>query len=501
MKRKSINRITRRTKGSNQGNQQRPAAPADNSLWSRTLATFNDCSDLTQSSLNHKHIHFLYFDHLLDKDTLNREVMQPLEEIPEEELSSFLQNEQFEELQTSEDITEKIVQGFIAVFLEKDKVFVTNLYGPQTRSVEESETESTILGNHDAFIESTSVNLSLIRRRLKTPRLKVITLYAGEISRTEITLTYIEGLVDKELLQNVKERINDVEVDAILDSPMFIQMIDDAPYSFFPQYFDSERPDVVIRNLCKGKIAGFAANSPTAFLAPSNFFDFFHSPDDWSQRWAISSATRLLRMLAFFITLTFTAFYVAVTTYHYEMIPEALIIGLAESRNKVPFTPLIEALLMEITIELLREAGARLPTKIGQTIGIVGGIVIGQSAVQAGLVSNTLIIAVAISAIASFVMPNYTLSAGLRIARFGLILLAGALGNYGLLLGIVILLIHLSTLSSLSTPYFNPIAPLHPRELLRAILRPPYGSQSMRPTQARTHNKDDIKSIGARNNE
>ncbi|SDI16523.1 spore germination protein [Alteribacillus bidgolensis] len=469
-----------------------------NTLFQSTLQTLENCADLKQYSLINKDLQFLYFEHLIDEDALEREILARLELVSKDQILTYLQNAQFEHIETSENLVEKIMEGYVAVFYRNGRAWVTDMYGPEVRSIRPSETETTIVGNHDAFIESLYTNLSLVRRRLKTPKLKVLLFEVGEISRSEIALLYIDGLVDEDLLQTLVDKIKDVEIDIVIDSPMFVQLIDDHPYSFFPQYLSTERPDIVISNLSQGKIAGFVENSPVSFLSPTNFFDFFHSPDDMSQRWLVGSATRLMRFLAFFITLTFTAFYVAVTTFHYEMIPESLLISLAESRNRVPFSPLIEALMMEVTIELLREAGARLPTKIGQTIGIVGGIVIGQAAVQAGLVSNTLIIAVAISAIASFVMPSYMLSAALRVARFGFILLAGVLGNFGLVLGITLLLIHLSTLSNISTPYFNPLVPLHPKDLASAVLRLPYWQYSERTTQALTRNKRNNKTSGRR---
>ncbi|MFB4165257.1 spore germination protein [Alteribacillus sp. JSM 102045] len=490
-----INRINRSSKKSdNNPYEQMPTI----SLFEAAIETLENCADLKSYSLINKHLHFLYFEHLIDEESLEREILSPLEFLPIEEVHPYLQNAQFEKIDNSEDLVEKIMEGFVAVFYQQTEAWVINMYGPEVRSIRPSETETTIVGNHDAFIESLYINLSLIRRRLKSPKLKVRKFMVGEISRSEVVLMYIDGLVDEDLLQNLIEKIKEVEIDIVIDSPMFVQLIDDHPYSFFPQFLTTERPDIVISNLSQGKIAGMVENSPVSFISPTNFFDFFHSPDDLSQRWLVGSATRLMRLLAFLITLTFTAFYVAVTTFHYEMIPQSLLISLAESRNRVPFSPLIEALMMEVTIELLREAGARLPTKIGQTIGIVGGIVIGQAAVQAGLVSNTLIIAVAISAIASFVMPSYMLSAALRVARFGLIVLAGILGNFGLVIGVTLLLIHLSTLSNISTPYFNPLVPLHPKDLASAMLRLPYWKYSERTTQALSRNKRNNKTSGRR---
>lgn len=243
-------------------------------------------------------------------------------------------------------------------------------------------------------------------------------------------------------------RIQAIEMDAVYDTSMLIQCIEDSPKSVFPQFITSERPDAIASKLVSGRVVGLCDGSPSAFSAPTSVFEFFSSSDDYYQRWMVGTGIRLLRFVAFIITVAFTALYVSVTTYHYEMIPENLLIPLTESRSRVPFPPLYEALLMETTIELLREAGARLPTKIGQTIGIVGGIVIGQAAVQAGLTSNILIIAVAISAISSFVIPSYAMSGSIRIIRFGIIVLAGIWGNFGIAIGFTAIIIHLGECSA-----------------------------------------------------
>jgi len=284
-------------------------------------------------------------------------------------------------------------------------------------------------------------------------------------------------------------RINKVELDAIYDNNMLIQLLDDQPNSVFPIFVTTERADTAASKLVAGKVLGILDGSPSVLSAPASFFEFFTSSDDYYQRWAVGTATRFLRFLALFATLTFTALYVSITTYHYEMIPESLLLTITQSRDKVPFPPIYEAMLMEITIELLREAGARLPTKIGQTIGIVGGIVIGQAAVQAGLTSNILIIAVASSAIASFVIPSYTMSASIRLIRFGIILMAGILGNLGILIGIAFIVIHLSSLTSLNSSYLTPIAPVNFNDMRDVFIRAPFRFLKKRPSQSKTKNE------------
>lgn len=250
----------------------------------------------------------------------------------------------------------------------------------------------------------------------------------------------------------------------------------------------TERPDVVISKIIGGRIVGFLDGSPSVFSGPTSFFDFFSSPDDYYSRWILGSATRILRMIGFILTLVLTALYVSAITYHYEMIPHAMLYNLTESRSKVPFPPLFEAMMMETTIELLREAGARLPTKIGQTIGIVGGIVIGQAAVQAGFTSNILIMTVATSAITSFVVPSYIMSGSIRLIRFGFILLAGLLGNLGLIIGIGFMTIHLAGIKSLGTSYLTPISPFNLSDILDTFIRGPFWAFKKRPSIVKTKN-------------
>ncbi|MEB1809895.1 MAG: spore germination protein [Bacillaceae bacterium] len=447
---------------------------------------FENCSDIKHYSMASLQIDFLYFKSLISKDIFEREILNPLNHNLEP--SELFTSQQFEIGKSAERVVEGILDGNVAIFYNQ-QIFLLDAYEPKNRAIEQTETESTITGAHDAFIEGLEPNLSLIRKRVKSSKLKIIKLRAGEVTKTDLVILYIEDIANEVFVNTLKERISAIEIDAIYDTDMFVQLIDEHPNSIFPQFNTTERPDVVVNQLVNGKVVGLVDNSPTAFIAPTNFFEFFDSPDDKNQRWAIGTATKLLRYLSIVITITFTAFYVAVTTYHYEMIPETLLLSLAESRHRVPFPPLLEALIMEITIELLREAGARLPTKIGQTIGIVGGIVIGQAAVQAGLVSNTLIIAVAISAIASFVLPSYMLSASIRIARFGLIILAGALGNFGLLIGIIFILLHLVKVTSLQMSYLTPVAPIEASDLKTAIIRAPYWADKERTSEAVPKNK------------
>lgn len=456
--------------------------------FERTLNEFKDCADIVYREMPDIQLQMVYFGHLMGSEHFSREILIPLGNANENQVSQLLERSQFIEMTSSDELINAVLNGAVALF-HQGKSYAVDVGKPESRSIQESESEVVITGPHDSFVETAAQNLSLVRRRVKSSHLKVVRLEVGEVTKTFVYVLYIDGLANMEFVQEFIKRVELIEVDAIHDGNMLVQYIDDNPNSIFPQFPTTERTDSAVSKLVAGRIIAIVDGSPSVISAPASFFEFFSSPDDYYQRWALGTATRLLRFAAFIVTITFTALYVSVTTFHYEMIPEDLLLTLTESRSRVPFPPIYEALLLEITIELLREAGARLPSKIGQTIGIVGGIVIGQAAVQAGLTSNILIIAVASSAIASFVIPSYMMSASIRLARFGLILLAGILGNFGLMLGICLMVIHLAGLTSLSSSYLTPIAPNVLKDWRDTFIRAPFWMLKERPTQAKTPNK------------
>lgn len=451
------------------------------------LDEFDQCADLSHRSFPEISTDIVYFPHSVDNEMFIQEILIPFDRLKADEIERLFEQSKFTKATDSKTVVVGILDGSVAVF-HRDTVYLLGAYGPEARGVQQSETESVIAGPHDAFVEDALTNLSLVRRRIKSSHLKIIKCSVGEISKTGVYILYVKDIANLAYVEDLQNRINRIETDAINDGGTLTQYIEDKPNSVFPQFLTTERPDVAVSKLAAGRIITIIDNSPTAISAPASFFEFFSSPDDYYQRWALGTALRLLRFLALVITISFTAMYVSVTTFHYEMIPEALLRTLAESRNRVPFPPVYEALLMEIMIELLREAGARLPTKIGQTIGIVGGIVIGQAAVQAGLTSNVLIIAVASSAIASFVIPSYMMSASIRLIRFGIIILTGIWGNMGLVMGIALIVIHLSSLTSLGSSYLTPVAPMKTGDWKDVFFRAPFSKLTSRPSQVKTAN-------------
>jgi spore germination protein len=433
------------------------------------ISTFTNSSDLSVSEFPHLTVKIYYFSYLINKDHFEQ-FLSTIRNITTEELKSFLNHSEFKVLSDIESIEEAILSGSAILFTD-NKAYDLSFKEGKDRSISPSETETVILGAHDAFVESVDMNLALIRKRVMSSKLKTIKLQVGNKAKRNVYLLYIQDAASDKDLEEIKKRILSVQNDGIVDTNMLVQYIDEHPNSPFPQFYTTERPDVTVYKLFEGKIAGLMENSPHAFCTPVSFFDFMESMDDFGQRWIVSTFIKVTRYIAILVTLLFTALYVSVTTYHYEMIPQALLPTLLESRSKVPFPPVIEALFLEFLLELLREPGARLPTKVGQTIGIVGGIVIGQAAVQAGITSNILIIVVAASAIASFVVPSYLLSGSIRIVRFGFIILSGFWGNMGIIFGMGIMIIHLSSLTNLNSPYLLPISPMYPKFFKYSLIR------------------------------
>ncbi|MBM7615767.1 spore germination protein [Alkaliphilus hydrothermalis] len=356
------------------------------------------------------------------------------------------------------------------------------------RSVEEPDAESVVRGSREGFTESISTNTGLIRRKLKDPALKAQQLQAGSRSKTNINVLYMEDIVNKQLLDEVLSALQDIEIDGVFESGYVEQLLEDHPYSPFPQFQITERPDKVCGNLLEGKIALIIDGAPQVLILPTTFFQLFQSPEDYYERTIYGSLTRWIRYLGFFIATSFPAIYVALISFHQQMLPTDLILDLSKTRAQIPFPPVIEALLMELTIELLREASARLPKTIGQIIGIVGAIVIGDAAVSANLVSPVMVIIVAITALGSYVLPQYSTTFPLRFLRFPMILLAASFGAFGIIITWSWIIVHLCSLSSFGYPYLSPLAPISSELTRDAAIRKPLWGFRKRPQSANKKN-------------
>ncbi|HJV17199.1 MAG TPA: spore germination protein, partial [Bacillales bacterium] len=320
-----------------------------------------------------------------------------------------------------------------------------------------------------------------IRRRIKSPNLWLETMRIGTVTQTDIGVMFIKGIADDKIVKEVKKRLTQIKIDSIVDSGYIEQLIEDQTWTPFPTTYHSERPDVICSQLLEGRVAVLVDGSPFVLTAPAVFIQFFQAPDDYYARFDISTGIRLLRLLAFFIALVGPALYIAVTTFHQEMVPTTMIIALAAQRENVPFPAFIEALVMEITFEILREAGLRLPRSVGQAVSIVGALVIGQAAVQAGFVSPVMVIVVALTAIANFSTPTFAMAISARLLRFVLMGLATMLGFYGIMIGIMFMTIHLCSLRSFGVPYMSPIAPLNLKSQQDVLIRFPIWAMKNRP--------------------
>ncbi|WP_100011357.1 spore germination protein [Lentibacillus sediminis] len=380
-----------------------------------------------------------------------------------------------------QDILQNILIGEVFIYVEGEPAAVSFILSKkEKRNLTQAETESLVQGPKVAFTESIAINMNIVRWNIHSTDLVLEKIMIGERAPREVRLIYLKSIANETDVNTMRQRLKDLEIDQLEDSSVLMQYIEDSSQTIFPQFYSSELPDRFAYTVTRGRIGVLVENSPTAILAPSTFFSFFESTEDLYMRWNAGTFLRYLRFIAIIISVLLTPLYVAATTFHYEIIPTQELITIGESRAIVPFPPIFEALLLEFIIELLREAGARLPTKIGQTIGIVGGIVIGTAAVQAGITSNFLIILVALSALASFTTPNYMMGTAIRIIRFPMIILAGTLGMIGMMFGVCFLIIHLLKLSSLGRPYLSPVYPFRWEDLNKTLYRLPNSRQNKR---------------------
>lgn len=354
------------------------------------------------------------------------------------------------------------------------------------RAISEPSTESIIRGPREGFVELLRVNTGLVRKHVNSPDLKLKQLRLGKRGHNVIAVMYMAGIANPGLVEEVFRRLRSIDIDSVYESGYVEQLIEDDWLSLFPQIDATERPDAVAARLLEGKVAIFTANTPVALVVPATLDSLMHSPEDYYQRWQVASSVRFLRFAATLLALVLPSLYIALTSYHVEMIPTLLALAIGATRQAVPFPAFVEAFMMEGALELLREAGVRLPSPIGQTIGIVGGLVIGEAAVRANLVSPAMVITVALTAISSFAIPNYAAAMAFRLARFFLMILSSILGLYGLMLGLLAILAHLSALKSFGVSYLAPWAPLDLKDMKDTLVRPPLPTLKRRPSFLRT---------------
>ena len=464
---------------------------------------FENCQDVIQRQMvaTGLPIYVVYVDSMIDRELVEGEflknIMYSLEYMPKTDVFEFLQERAVttadtKEAKTLEDAILAVLSGDTAIFMENCP----------TRGVQSAESEVAVRGPKDSFTESMRANTVLIRRRIRDTRLKTLQTKVGVRSQTDITVMYMEGIARPELVSDIQERMKRFKIDGIFDSGSLEQLTEKEWYSPFPQFQSTERPDKAASSVREGRIAVIVDNSPMVLLLPTTLNCFFQAADDYYNRWGIVCFVRILRYVAALIAMVLPAFYIGVACFHPEMLPTSLELSFAAAREGVPFPVPVEVLLMELAFELLREAGIRLPGPMGSALGIVGGLIIGQAAVDANIVSPIVVIIVALTALASFTIPNEGFASAFRLVKFYLILLGAFLGVYGVVLGMLTVLIHLASLESFGIPYLMPYVAVKAdenRDFQDGLIRMPLFKLKKRPVFARKDQRIRYKSEEERN--
>jgi hypothetical protein len=370
-----------------------------------------------------------------------------------------------------------------------EHVLLLDVQRTEGRSIDEPSNETTIRGPREGFTESIAMNLTLIRKRIKDVHLRMEQSVIGEHTHTTVITIYMENLADEEVLTEFRKRLDSIKIDSVIDSSYIEEFIQEKEYSPFPTLLNTERPDVVVSHLLEGRIALLSDGSPFALIAPISLYQLFSAPEDYYQKADIATIIRWIRMLSALLTIFVPALYISVVSYHPGLLPAPLLVSIAAQREGVPFPTAIEAFLMMIVFEVLREAGLRMPRVIGQAISIVGALVIGQAAVQAGIFSAAMVIVVSITAIANFAAPNYTYGITQRLLMFLYMLLGAFLGIYGVSCGVLLTVVHLASLKSFGVPYLSPLAPTFLTDWKDTFIRVSRAKMNAYPEMSRTKTK------------
>ncbi|MBJ6361459.1 spore germination protein [Paenibacillus sp. GCM10012307] len=469
---------------------------------------FIDCSDLILLPWRYgpdlsEQAFSVYFDTMIQQHHTNyvKETLQDLvnhrvgtgESVTPEQIIRFFQNHGVssgtaELLKDFDEVTRHITEGCLVIFFDKwNQALSYKAAEVEKRQVSEPINEPVVQGPHITLIEDINTNIGILRHLLQSPKLKFISFNAGRESNRTVSYGYLEGAVNPEVLTNFQSRIKSIKEEEILEVSYLEDWIGDSVYSPFPQVRYTERPDNTAAALLDGKIIVMVDGSPTVLICPGNFYEFLMSSEDYYQRTIFSSLIRLLRIGAFFIALMLPSTYVALSTFHSELIPTVLLLAILDTREGIPFPAFMEALIMEIFFELLREAGIRLPRPIGSAVSIVGALVIGQAAIQAKIASPVMVIVVALTGIASFALPQYSMAIALRIMRFPLMVMGATLGGVGIMIGFLLALLHLCKLRSLGQPYMAPTTPLDIWQLRDVLVMVPRKFLLRRPRNRHMH--------------
>ncbi|MGA5689175.1 spore germination protein [Cytobacillus pseudoceanisediminis] len=480
-------------------------------LKNRINAEFGSTVDLSMDELKTegKDALLIYLTTMIDTKLLKETVLQSLsgkedgiELTTEDDLKSLCKKKfggaGYQLVESFDDIITALLYGnIIIIFKDMEKALSLSMASGEDRSVTEPSTQTVIRGPKDGFVESISTNVRLLRRRIKNRNLRFEKFIIGSETNTSVYIGYMEGISNEKIVQEVRKRLGQIKVNAIFESGNIEELIADKSATPFPLALNTERPDAVASNLLEGKIAILVDGTPFVLVVPAVLVDFFSIAEDYYQNFMMGSFLRMIRYLSFMIALITPSLYVGILTFHHELLPTPLLLGIIAQREGVPFPAVIEVLLMEVTFEILREAGVRMPRAVGQTVSIVGALVIGQAAAEAGIISNIMVIIVAITAIANFVSPTYSFAAAARLLRFLLIIVSAFLGLYGVLIVLVFIVAHLSSLRSFGVPYLSPVAPFIIEQQKDVFFRFPVWSMRKRPAYLKSQNPEKFPKTGS----
>lgn len=439
---------------------------------------------------NNQSCALLYVESLVKAEFIQSQIIKPLLEtnsgIVEQIVTSIEVTKSSDVLQ----IGKLLMNGFCMMVMENDSAAIMMLAAlSQGRSIEEPKGEQIIQGSHEGFIESLSTNIYLLRNRIKSPKLKVKYFTLGNVTNTKVAMIYMDNIAAPNIVEECEKRIKTIDLDYLYSVGNINEMIEEHPFSPFPQSIQTERPDRAVSYLMEGKINILVDGSPSVLVLPITFFAFYQSPDDYNNRWTTGSFFRLIRLISFILAISLPAIYIATVSYNSEVLPIGILYSVKVSLTYVPLPPILEAIVMQIILELLKEASIRLPSPIAQTIGIVGGLVIGTAVVEAHLVSHTMIVVIGLTAIASFATPLNELGTSLRILGFPTMLAASLFGFFGISIVMMIIFIHLCKIETLGIPYFEPFGPFYGKESIKDIfLRLPIWEVNKVPSNAEPGN-------------
>lgn len=405
----------------------------------------------------------LYIEGLSDSESINDKILKPL----------MIKNYEFNNLSLIDAIEKRILlqsnismqnsveqivlsvnMGNCALFIDTlDLCIICDVKKNEHRTISNPLNEVTVKGQQSAFVESIRSNASLLRKVVNDENLILEKVEIGKRSNTLCLMGYIQNIANPDIVNNVRNRLKNISIDYLIDSGQLEQLIEDHPLSMFPQTISSERPDKISSHLFEGRICIMVDNSPYILVVPCTFWDLFHAPEDYNLRFQQGTFIRIIRLVAYFCSIFLPGIYIAMTNYHVSLLPTDLLFSIAAIKESLPFPLLVEILVMELSLELIREAGSRMPNSIGSSLGIVGAVLLGQATVDAHLVSPMLILIVAITGISSFATPNYSLAFSFRILRFAYILLAALMGFLGILFGAITHLVILCSTYTYGIPY------------------------------------------------